>query len=378
MKKFLFILGILILNSSISLAANNLISADWWKTATLDKVKSEIANGADVNAAGTDKAGNGDLRTNVTPLMFALKYGNPSVEVIESLIKAGADVNEKENTIGLTPLIYAVDFNENPKIIQTLIKAGADININDKEGGTALIYAAQFNKNDEVAKSLIKAGANVNAKNNAGATALMVAAGANKNPEIIKSLINVGADVNAKTNEGFTALMAAAGANKNSEIVKILIKARADVNAKTNEGFTALMLAVGSNKNPEIVKTLVNAGADIDAITTANNGRSTALSLAFGSANREVWKYLAKLKVKEFCELTSSNSGEVYLCEDKVNLYLKKEEKLQSCARNMMAIPYITRLAKVLPTAEDPNKTVMSMIGLAIEFNCSISGYVQQ
>ena len=50
MKKLLLILSILMLNSNVALAANNLVSADWWKTATLDKVKAEIANGADVNA----------------------------------------------------------------------------------------------------------------------------------------------------------------------------------------------------------------------------------------------------------------------------------------------------------------------------------------
>ena len=42
MKKLLLILSILMLNSNVALAANNLVSADWWKTATLDKVKAEI------------------------------------------------------------------------------------------------------------------------------------------------------------------------------------------------------------------------------------------------------------------------------------------------------------------------------------------------
>ena len=163
MKKLLLMLSILILNSNIALAANNLVSADWWKTATLDKVKAEIANGADVNAAGTDKAGNGDLRTNVTPLMFSLKYGNPSVETIETLIKAGANVNAKEQTVGLTPLIYAAELNVNPKIIQTLVEAGADVNAKiesgGSKGGTALMLAVATNKNSEIAKILIDAGA---------------------------------------------------------------------------------------------------------------------------------------------------------------------------------------------------------------------------
>ena len=160
MKKLLLILSILILNSNIALATNNLINADWWKTATLDQVKSEIASGADVNTVGTDKTPRGTLRTNVTPLMFALKYGNPSVEVIETLIKAGSNVNAKESTVGFTVLMYAAPYIKNPEIIKVLIKNGLDVNAKDKDGWTALMYAAKFNQNSEISKTLIEAGAN--------------------------------------------------------------------------------------------------------------------------------------------------------------------------------------------------------------------------
>ena len=91
MKKLLLLLSILILNSNIALAANNLISADWWKKATLEDVKAEIAKGTDVNAPGTDKTKSGYLRTNVTPLVFALKYGNSDPEIIKLLINSGAN-----------------------------------------------------------------------------------------------------------------------------------------------------------------------------------------------------------------------------------------------------------------------------------------------
>lgn len=227
MKKLLLILSILILNSNIALAANNLVNADWWKTATLDKVKAEIANGADLNAAGTDKAGNGDLRTNVTPLMFSLKYGNPSVETIETLIKAGANVNAKEQTLGLTPLIYAVDYNVNPKIIQTLVEAGADVNAKS-DGRTALFHAAHWNNNPEVINALIKAGADVNAKiesgESKGGTALMVAAAANKNPEVAKVLIDAGADKIAYRNNQRIQVVILALAMSNQAVVDLLLQ----------------------------------------------------------------------------------------------------------------------------------------------------------
>lgn len=260
MKKLLLILSILILNSNIALAANNLVNADWWKTATLDKVKAEIANGADLNAAGTDKAGNGDLRTNVTPLMFSLKYGNPSVETIETLIKAGANVNAKEQTLGLTPLIYAVDYNVNPKIIQTLVEAGADVNAKS-DGRTALFHAAHWNNNPEVINALIKAGADVNAKiesgESKGGTALMVAAQWNNSPEVTKALIKAGADVNAKRNDGATALMLAVATNKNSEIAKILIDVGADKMVYINNQRFHVIIGAFAASNQAVVDLLL-------------------------------------------------------------------------------------------------------------------------
>lgn len=228
MKKLLLILSILILNSNVALAANNLVSADWWKTATLDKVKAEIANGADVNAAGTDKAGNGDLRTNVTPLMFSLKYGNPSVETIETLIKAGANVNAKEQTVGLTPLMYAAERNNNPEVTKALIKAGADVNAKfesgESKGETALMYAAHWNNNPEVIKALIKAGADVNAKIDKGGTALMFAVAANKNPEVAKVLIDAGADKIAYRNNQRIHAVILALAMSNQAVVDLLLQ----------------------------------------------------------------------------------------------------------------------------------------------------------
>lgn len=147
---------------SISEKDKNLLSADWWKTATLEKVKEEITNGANVNAKGRDKAGinsDGDLRTNVTPLMFALKYGNPSLETVQALIDAGADVNAKEGVVGISVLMSAAANNKNPAVIETLIKQGAKVNAKNNKGGTPLMYAAAHNKNPEVIKTLLKNGA---------------------------------------------------------------------------------------------------------------------------------------------------------------------------------------------------------------------------
>ena len=136
------------LNSNVALAANNLVSADWWKTATLDKVKAEIANGADVNA--------------------------------------------KDNE-GLTALILAARMTNNPEVIKALIKAGADVNAKiesgGSKGGTALMVAAATNKNPEVAKVLIEAGADKIAYRNNQRIHVVILALAMSNQAVVDLLL---------------------------------------------------------------------------------------------------------------------------------------------------------------------------------------------
>lgn len=72
---------------------------------------------------------------------------------VESAIKAGADVNAKDES-GLTALMYAARFNDNPEVIQVLVKNGADVNAKNKNSETALRLATVYNSNPEVITAL--------------------------------------------------------------------------------------------------------------------------------------------------------------------------------------------------------------------------------
>ena len=86
----------------------NFFNSQWWRTATVEDVKTEMAKDTDVNAI---------------------------------------------DNLGWSPLMYAADKNENPEIIKTLVELGADVNATDNDGKTALDYVNN-NEISEISKLL--------------------------------------------------------------------------------------------------------------------------------------------------------------------------------------------------------------------------------
>ena len=102
-------------------------------------------------------------RDGATPLFLASLIGNASL--IEKLLKAGADANEKELD-GATPLMFAAR-NGNVAAIQVLLDHKADVNAKEAmRGTTALMWAAEQG-HPEAVKILIEHGANVSTASNA-------------------------------------------------------------------------------------------------------------------------------------------------------------------------------------------------------------------
>ncbi len=136
-------------------------------------------------------------------LVAVAMFGTP--QDVQAALEKGADVSER-GFHGMTPLIAAAAFNQNPEVILLLLKAGADIEARDSEyGSTALVWAAFSNQNQEATSTLLKAGADVNARTKDGGTPLTAAANGNQNPEVIMVLLNAGADAKVKDNSGKTA-----------------------------------------------------------------------------------------------------------------------------------------------------------------------------
>jgi len=92
------------------------------------------------------------------------------LDAIKQHIAAGSDLNEKEPSMGSTPLISAAVFGKT-EIARALIEGGAGVNFKNNEGSTAL-HSAAFLCRVEIVEMLLENGADKELLNNYGSTAL--------------------------------------------------------------------------------------------------------------------------------------------------------------------------------------------------------------
>ncbi len=292
----------------------------------LDKVKSLVAKGANVNARDDRLGATVLMRTayfltslkalfyleskgvnvyekNDKGINVQVKEGKDCIDkdlgnedishlwhldVVKYLVSQGADINAMD-TYGKTALMYAAQKGQ-LSIVKYLIAQGADVNHKDSNGATALTDAAQFG-NLEVVKYLVSKGANVNDKRDNGQSALMEAV-QSKNVELVKYLVSKGANINDKEySYGKSALMIA----YKLEIIQHLIANGANVNdTYSNASGSAVLLNMiyageSCGRDLEAVKYLISQGADINS--KEYNG-TTALMLASSNQKLDIIKYL--------------------------------------------------------------------------------------
>ncbi len=223
-----------------------------------DLVVSLLMKGVEKDAAGPH---------GLTPLLFACHQHKPDLDIVETLLHAGADVNATNNPQRSTPLMLAChkgnqEAVEAVAVVEKLLVAGADVNMCDKSGESPLIYAACSGFVSSVT-TLLEHRAIVNHQNIAGRSALHEAGGCNS-AGAIDALINAGADINLKEFlKGQTPLNHAAE-NGNAESCLALLRHGANPNAKENSGDTPINIACFRQPaNLEVtVDVLLRWGAD--------------------------------------------------------------------------------------------------------------------
>lgn len=204
----------------------------------------------------------------ITPIMVIADSG--TVEQLESLIKAGADVLAKTEGPGeiYSVLMFAVKSNDVKKV-KMLLDAGSDVNA-IKPGETLYsalgIAAAQGNR--ELVQMLLQAGADIHWRDMHGIDILKRAAMEAEDSvaaSMIELLASAGLSCQSSDDEGFFAIHNAAQEGK-AEVIRTLIKYGADPNQKVlagdDEGTVPLKYAVQSGSYAAY-STLIELGADL-------------------------------------------------------------------------------------------------------------------
>ncbi|MEP6789278.1 MAG: ankyrin repeat domain-containing protein [Acidobacteriota bacterium] len=210
---------------------------------------------------------NGEL----TPLMFAIKGGNP--RVVDFLLKAGAK-KELVTDLGSATALNLAAANPDGEITRILLGAGANSNASGKYGATPLTAAA-MNGNIDAVRLLIAAGADPNFKVS-NTLSPIACASTGGYTDVVKELIKAGANVYNKDDWWPTLITAAR--NERIETMDVLLKAGADINMRSYDGRTAIMYAAGEGKIYS-VRFLIEKGADLNI----RKDNQTALTMVIKS-----------------------------------------------------------------------------------------------
>ena len=240
---------------------------------------------------------------NLTPLGIATELKHE--EIVESLLKAGADPNlqsnnlpeirdDSNNNIGNQdfPLHSAIDRGDE-KIVIKLIKYGACINCACDKGLTPLCHSVE-KSNVDILIRLLKKGAQINWKILEGKSLLDFALEKKTDLLTIKLLLQCGVWINE--NKNFPILFRilyrkAESYRSRNSLLKLILDYGVDVNAWHSwsdvDGETALHFAARNGK-ASAVDLLLNYGADVNLMNSKGN---TPLKIVVENYNEINYNY---------------------------------------------------------------------------------------
>jgi len=215
-------------------------------------------------------------------------------------------------------------------IVQALIRAGADVNFPSFSDGTTPLHSACRNgRSAGAVKVLLDAGADVNARNKDGATALFLVLNSEdtseeKKLDLVRLLLTAKCDVNVEF-RGVSTLFSAFKEFASYEIRRLLIAAGADLTKRDSEGMTALHLSVMDRSPVELIQMSLENGVDVNA-KRGHDGKM-ALHMAAGLGHLEV----ARLLIKNNADVLMQDNHKRTVLMDAVNkLDGSRQEKLLS------------------------------------------------
>ncbi len=155
-----------------------------------------------------------------SPDHFSKYIEKGNLEICECYLAAGMDVNSRDKDG--TPMLNIAVRNDNAQLVEWLLKNGAELNPVSEDRGYTPLMDAVWRKNEEITKLLIDKGADVNVINKEGQTMIILSVGS-ENLEITRLLCQAGADVDIQDQMGMSAY-GYASLFKKQKILEILEK----------------------------------------------------------------------------------------------------------------------------------------------------------
>jgi ankyrin repeat protein len=197
-------------------------------------------------------------------ILMTCRHGAAVTEAEEKFIRAISDGDEKAvasmlatspalakttNGSGVPALVLSIG-NEHPEIVELLLKKGADPNDAGKGVSTPVGAAMALKYSAREMKALINAGGNVNYTSNAfRQTPLMIVARSG-DLEMAELLLKKGAKVNVSDDAAGWSVLHYAALGANADLVKLVIKIGAKLDATDKNGKTALAFAQTAGRTP--------------------------------------------------------------------------------------------------------------------------------
>lgn len=104
-------------------------------------------------------------------LMNALYHDD--FQTVETLLDKGVDVNQPYNASGWTPFMWACKNLHEPELIESFVKAGGDVNSRNNNGETPFMIAAVKRSSPDTLEVLLKVGADIDAQDKLGNTSFI-------------------------------------------------------------------------------------------------------------------------------------------------------------------------------------------------------------
>lgn len=201
------------------------------------------------------------IRRRYSPVHIAAFFGD--LDKVKSYLAEGGDIDAQDTSGQYTMLMCAM-FGGQTEVMEFLISKGVDLNLQEAVGHTALHEAVLRPRLYDAAKMLIDKGADLTIRGDInGATPLDLAAARGKDLEIMEMLITRGADVNSRR-AGFTPLHIICRQpwrEINIAKAELLIANGADINAKALYGWTPMDFAKRRG-NEQMIELLRKHGAE--------------------------------------------------------------------------------------------------------------------